>query len=109
MSGNVWRRSYEDSQAALTLAQSEISELRTQLAAALKGRTMSCICGGEAQRDSELSDIQSGMRGWIVEECLGQEYNGALYMDGREIAFIRVVRKLEPANANRAKDIYAEG
>lgn len=61
-----------DSQKALTAANAEIAELRTQLAAfrielqqknaivavqgaqlaaALKGRTMSCICGGEAQRD----------------------------------------------------------
>lgn len=65
---------------ALDAAQSEIAELRTQLAAALKGRTMSCICGGEAQRDSELLQFVMDNRNelWNTQIADRKQINDAI-------------------------------
>lgn len=59
----------EEQKAALAAAQSEIAELRTKLAAQIeanKNRTMSCVCGGEAQRKQAafknvVSQIQNAL------------------------------------------------
>lgn len=110
-----------DSQKALVAANAEIAELRTQLAAfrielqqknaivavqgaqlaaALKGRTMSCICGGEAQLKKaeerhrlELT-LRAGRVDFLVETPKEHRVHGqhAAFASGVETAYRGWVR-----------------